>query len=83
MRNLARQTIASSHSHPTLLDISDRLDLNDKVIFIGRFEHLRPDKQDDFHPEDGTSRFYLDWFETYERNPPGDSRDGGVRLATK
>jgi adenylate cyclase len=28
---------------------SDRLDLNDKVIFVGRSEHLRPDKRDDFH----------------------------------
>ncbi len=28
---------------------SDRLDLKDKVIFIGRSERLRPDKQDDFH----------------------------------
>ena len=27
----------------------DRIDLNDKVIFIGRSERLRPDKQDDFH----------------------------------
>ncbi|NNL77944.1 MAG: adenylate/guanylate cyclase domain-containing protein [Desulfobacterales bacterium] len=28
---------------------AERLDLKDKVIFIGRSERLRPDKEDDFH----------------------------------
>ncbi len=34
-------------------------------------------------PEDGPSRFYLNWCKTYKRNPPGDTWDGAVRLATK
>jgi adenylate cyclase len=35
------------------------------------------------HPEDGPSRFYLDWCEKYKSNPPGDTWDGVVRLLTK
>jgi adenylate cyclase len=34
-------------------------------------------------PEDGPSRFFLDWCEKYKRNPPGDSWDGVVRVLTK
>ena len=35
------------------------------------------------HPEDGPTRFYLDWCETYKRNPPGETWDGVVRLQIK
>jgi adenylate cyclase len=57
------------------LDAFQRQFLNEAVA--GFKESLK------MQPEDGPSRFYLDWCEKYKINPPGDTWDGVVRLATK
>jgi len=35
------------------------------------------------YPQDGPSRFYIDWCEKYKSNPPGETWNGVVRLDTK